>query len=70
LDEANHLTFLDAFAANEDLRTIYAAKYHAVSELRKEIQRMTMDEGEKLRRMETLRFQIEEISKANLVREE
>lgn len=66
LDEANHLTFLDAFAANEDLRTIYAAKYHAVSELRKEIQRMTMDEGEKLRRMETLRFQIEEISKANL----
>ena len=27
---------------------------------------MTMDEGEKLRRMETLRYQIEEISKANL----
>ena len=27
---------------------------------------MTMDEGEKLRRMETLRYQIEEIAKANL----
>lgn len=66
LDETNHLSFLDAFADNELLRQEYAKKYHAVSELRNEIQRMTMDESEKLRRMETLRFQIEEISKANL----
>ena len=66
LDEANHLSFLDAFADNEALRQTYSEKYHAVSELRHEIQRMTMDESEKLRRMETLRFQIEEITKANL----
>ena len=66
LDEANHLGFLDAFANNEALREDYAEKYHAAAALRHEIDRMTMDESEKLRRMETLRYQIEEISKANL----
>jgi DNA repair protein RecN (Recombination protein N) len=66
LDEANHLTFLDAFGNNEALRADYAEKYHAVADLRREIERMTMDESEKLRRMETLRYQIEEISKAEL----
>ena len=65
-DEANHLQFLDAFADNEALRLDYAQKYEAVSKLRREIDRMTMDEGEKLRRMETLKYQIAEIEKADL----
>ena len=65
-DEDNHLLFLDAYAANEELRAAYGEKYGALTALQKEIQRMTMDEGEKLRRMETLRYQIEEISKAEL----
>ncbi|MBQ8358964.1 MAG: DNA repair protein RecN [Oscillospiraceae bacterium] len=65
-DEGNHLVFLDDFAENEALRNAYALRFEAVSSLRREIQRMTMDEGEKLRRMETFRFQIEEISKAEL----
>ena len=65
-DEANHLAFLDAFAANEALRADYTEKYEAVAKLRREIDRMTMDEGEKLRRMETLKYQIKEIEKADL----
>ncbi len=65
-DENNHLIFLDAFADNVELRNEYAQRYETFSNLRREIARMTMDEGEKLRRMETLRFQIDEISKANL----
>ena len=65
-DEDNHLTFLDAFADNDGLRTEYAEKYEAVAKLRREIDRISMDEGEKLRRMETLRFQINEIEKAEL----
>ena len=65
-DEDNHLQFLDAFADNESLRTDYTEKYEKVAQLRREIQRMTMDEGEKMRRMETLRYQIEDISKAQL----
>ena len=65
-DEANHLTFLDAFADNEELRAAYAAKYGEVAALRREIESLTMDEGEKLRRMETLKYQIAEIEKAEL----
>ena len=65
-DEANHLRFLDDFAGNETLRQDYSEKYAAVDQLRREINRMSMDEGEKLRRMETLKYQIEEIEKANL----
>ena len=65
-DENNHLHFLDSFADNEPLRTDYVQKYDALAQIQREIQKLTMDEGEKLRRMETLRYQIEEISKANL----
>ena len=65
-DETNHLQFLDDYAANQQLRDAYAEKYDDLCALQREIQRMSMDEGEKLRRMETLRFQIEEISKAQL----
>ena len=65
-DENNHLSFLDAFAENQSLRDAYAEKFAAVAKLRKEIERLNMDESEKLRRMETLRYQIDEISKANL----
>ena len=66
LDEANHLGFLDAFAGNDDLLTAYTDKYETVSTLRRQIDRMTMDEDEKARRMDTLRYQIAEIEKAEL----
>ena len=65
-DEANHLTYLDAFADHEELLSGYSEKYSEVVRLRREIDSLTMDEGEKLRRMETLKYQIEEISRANL----
>ena len=65
-DEANHLRFLDDFARNEPLRQAYAGKFQAVEQLRREISHLTMDESEKLRRMEMLRYQIGEISKADL----
>ena len=65
-DEANHLKFLDDFAENEALRDAYLEKYQAVAALRRQIEELTMDEGEKLRRMETLKYQIAEIEKAAL----
>ena len=65
-DEENHLIFLDSFADNEALRGDYAEKYALVSALRREIDRKSMDESEKLRRMETLKYQIAEIEKADL----
>ena len=65
-DEENHLAFLDAFADNRSLRESYSQAYQKVSELRREIDSLTMDESEKLRRMETLKYQIGEIEKAQL----
>ena len=65
-DEENHLTFLDAFGDFEQIQADYREKYETVAKLRREIDRITMDEGEKLRRMETLRYQIGEIEKAEL----
>ena len=69
-DEDNHLRYLDAYAGNAELLTEYQQKYEEVAAYRRQIQQMTMDEGEKLRRMETLRYQIEEISKSGLEAEE
>ena len=65
-DEENHLAFLDAFADNGELRASYGERYEAVAKLRREISALTMDEGEKLRRMENLKYQIAEIEKAEL----
>lgn len=65
-DEANHLGVLDAFAGHETLLNRYRQAYREMDELRKEIQALTMDEAEKLRRIETLKFQIQEIQRAEL----
>ena len=65
-DEDNHLQYLDDFSQNQALRQTYTEKFLVVADLKKQIQHLQMDESEKLRRMETLRYQIEEISKASL----
>lgn len=69
-DEANHLQFLDDYTANQTLRQTYLEKYRLVVQLRQQINRISMDEGEKLRRMETLNYQIAEIEKARLSADE
>lgn len=65
-DEENHLRYLDAFADHGNLIEEYASKYNQYVALQKEITRISLDESEKLRRMETLRYQIGEIRKADL----
>lgn len=65
-DESYHLHYLDAFAGNEKMLEAYTKKFESVSAIRHAIERLTMDEGEKLRRMESLKFQIDEISRAQL----
>ena len=65
-DEGYHLQYLDAYVGNQELLADYSGKYQAGTGLQQQIRRLTMDEGEKLRKMEALRFQIEEISRAGL----
>ena len=66
-DEENHLTYLDAFARDEQELEAYQQAFSAMQSVQREIQKLSMDESEKLRLVETLTFQSEEISAATLV---
>ena len=66
-DEENHLTYLDALARDEQELEAYQQAFSAMQSVQREIQKLSMDESEKLRLVETLTFQIEEIRAANLV---
>lgn len=66
-DEENHLTYLDAFARDEQELEAYQQAFSTMQSVQREIQKLSMDESEKLRLVETLTFQIEEIRAANLV---
>ena len=65
-DEANHLVMLDAFADHDSRLAEYRQAYLEMDALRKQIRSLSMDEAEKLRRMENLKFQIQEIQRAEL----
>ena len=65
-DEATHIGYLDLFAHDEALLESYRQAYDKVSAVRQEIRRLSMDESEKLRLVETLKFQIDEIERAEL----
>ena len=65
-DETNHIIYLDLFAQDQLQLQSYQEKYEAVESIRREIKRLSMDEGEKLRRVETLQYQIQEIERAEL----
>ena len=65
-DEDYHLTILDSYGETEELLAQYSVAYEKIRTLRREIDALSMDESEKLRRMETLKYQIDEISRAKL----
>lgn len=65
-DEARHLELLDEFAEHTELLNDYRAAYYEFRAIADALERLNMDEGEKLRRMETLQFQIDELEKAAL----
>lgn len=65
-DETTHLTVLDVFSSNDRVRCEYLKAFEEVERLRKEIDRLSVDESEKLRKTEMLQHQIKEIDHANL----
>jgi DNA repair protein RecN (Recombination protein N) len=66
LDEERHLDYLDRFGTLEALVEDYRADYAAVTALRREISALQMDEAERERRMDSLRYQIAELERAEL----
>ena len=66
LDEKCHLGYLDSFGGTQDVLEAFSTAYAQVRELRRERDKLQMDDGEKARRMDTLTYQIEELEKAEL----
>ena len=67
LDEEQHLSYLDRFGRTEAPLGRYQAAYGAMADLQAKIRALQMDEAEKARRMDSLRFQIGELERAQLV---
>ena len=66
LDEEQHLSYLDRFGRTEAPLAAYQSAYGAMAALLDQIRSLQMDEAEKARRMDTLRFQISELERAEL----
>lgn len=65
-----HVTFLDAYAKNEDLLEEYSKIYTRMNEIRHSLKKFNIDETEKMHRIDLLEYQIKEISTANLTKGE
>ena len=67
LDEEQHGSYLDRFGKTEKTLSAYQKEYSAMTELKAQIKALKMDEAEKARRMDSLRFQIGELERAELI---
>ena len=66
MDERRHREYLDRFGLNETELSPYREAYRQYSAIRKELSSLEMDEIEKERLSDSLRFQIEELERAEL----
>lgn len=66
LDSATHGGFVDSLLADRTLVSRYQTAYERYTSLQATLQGMVMAEDEKARRMDMLRFQVEELTAANL----
>ena len=67
LDEELHGAYLDRFGRTEKTLVAYQKEYGTMTELKIQIKALKMDEAEKARRVDSLRFQIGELERAELV---
>ena len=67
LDEARHGEYLDRFGKTSETLSAYRRDYDAMSALRTQINALRMDEAERARRLDSLRYQIDELERAELV---
>ena len=66
LDEEQHGAYLDSFGQVDRELGDYAACYEAMEGTRKRLKSLQMDEAEKERRMDSIKFQIDELERAQL----
>lgn len=66
LDEEQHLLYLDQFGKLDNLIDTYAEKYNCFTNIQRKMNALQMDEAEKERRVDTLKYQINELERAKL----
>lgn len=70
LTPIRHITFLDAYADNEEYINRYKGILSKKREIEKKISSLEMDEQEKMQRIDLLEYQVKEIKKASLEKDE
>lgn len=66
LDEHLHRDYLDLFGKLEDELNSYGEEYKKYRAIKRELDGLNMDEREKERRIDTLRYQIDELKRAEI----
>ena len=66
MDERRHMEYLDRFGVSASRREAYREQYRKYRAIEKEMSRLSMDEIEKERLAESLKYQVEELSRAEL----
>ena len=66
MDEKRHIEYLDSFAAHRDVISSFTAEYEKFRAIKREISSLSMDEIEKQRLSESLKYQIEELERADI----
>ena len=66
LDEGTHCKYLDMFGGLDSMLAEFRESYKSLTGKEKEIEKLSMDEGEKERLIDVLKFQIEEIERARI----
>lgn len=66
MDEASHLAYLDGFGKTSDELTAFKDAYAAYVACKREMDRLSMDEAEKERLADSLKYRIEELENAQL----
>ena len=67
LDESRHGEYLDRFGGTDTPLSAYRRDYDAMNALRARIRSLQMDEAERERKLDSLRYQIDELERAELV---
>ncbi|MEA4822982.1 MAG: DNA repair protein RecN [Clostridiaceae bacterium] len=66
LSDATHLSFIDRCGACGDLLAAYREKYSVLREIDRELSELALDDAEKARRSDNLRYHIEKLEAAKL----
>ena len=66
LDPNMHLSYIDAIAENGSLADDYYAEFKELNKIRKELQALAIDDDEKQRKIDLLKYQIAELEKAEI----